>query len=221
MKRSLIVSLAVLTLATSARADDKKPAPAGNSDTTYAIGLAVAQSLKVFDLTPAEVESVIAGIRESSAGKPRFQLDPARQEAINSLGVARSTARAAKVSGPYLAKAAAEKGATKTASGLIYVPLQEGTGATPKATDTVKVHYTGKLVDGKVFDSSVQRGQPAQFKLEGVIPCWTEGVQLMKIGGKARLVCPASIGYGDRGAGDVIPPGATLDFEVELLEIVK
>jgi FKBP-type peptidyl-prolyl cis-trans isomerase FkpA/FKBP-type peptidyl-prolyl cis-trans isomerase FklB len=118
-------------------------------------------------------------------------------------------------------KAAAEKGATKTASGLVIVPIKPGTGASPKTTDRVKVHYHGTLADGAVFDSSVQRGEPATFPLNGVIPCWTEALQLMKVGGKSRLVCPASVAYGDRGAPPRIKPGATLTFEVELLEIVK
>ena len=105
------------------------------------------------------------------------------------------------------------------ASGLVYQSLKEGTGASPKATDTVRVHYHGTLADGKVFDSSVQRGQPAEFPLNRVIPCWTEGVQMMKVGGKAKLTCPPQIAYGARGAAGVIPPNATLTFEVELLGV--
>ena len=106
-----------------------------------------------------------------------------------------------------------------TASGLVYESLKDGTGASPKASDTVRVHYHGTLADGKVFDSSVQRGQPAEFPLNRVIPCWTEGVAMMKVGGKAKLTCPPQIAYGARGAGGVIPPNATLTFEVELLAI--
>ena len=107
-----------------------------------------------------------------------------------------------------------------TASGLVYEVLQEGTGESPKATDTVKVHYRGTFPDsGKEFDSSIARGQPLEFPLSGVIPCWTEGVQKMKVGGKAKLICPPAIAYGARGAGGVIPPNATLHFEVELLGI--
>ena len=109
---------------------------------------------------------------------------------------------------------------TTTASGLKYQVLKHGTGTvSPKAADTVKVHYEGKLLDGTVFDSSIARGQPIEFPLSGVIPCWTEGVQKMKVGGKARLTCPPAIAYGARGAGGVIPPNATLNFEVELLGI--
>ena len=107
-----------------------------------------------------------------------------------------------------------------TASGLVYESLKDGTGVSPKASDTVRVHYRGTFPDsGKEFDSSIARGQPLEFPLSGVIPCWTEGVQKMKVGGKAKLICPPSIAYGARGAGGVIPPNATLHFEVELLGI--
>jgi FKBP-type peptidyl-prolyl cis-trans isomerase FkpA len=117
------------------------------------------------------------------------------------------------------AAAAQEPGAQLTASGMIYRSLKDGTGASPKASDTVKVHYRGTLPDGKEFDSSYKRNEAIEFPLSRVIPCWTEGVQLMKVGGKAKLTCPPATAYGDRGAGNVIPPKATLLFEVELLAI--
>jgi FKBP-type peptidyl-prolyl cis-trans isomerase FkpA len=117
------------------------------------------------------------------------------------------------------AAAAKEPGASLSASGLVYRSLKEGSGASPKASDVVKVHYRGTFPDGKEFDSSIARGTPAEFPLGGVIKCWTEGVQMMKVGGKARLTCPPAIAYGERGAGRVIPPNATLHFEVELLGI--
>jgi len=115
--------------------------------------------------------------------------------------------------------AAKEAGALVTKSGLVYRALKEGSGANPGATDTVKVHYKGTFPDGKEFDSSYSRGKPIEFPLNRVIPCWTEGVQRMKLGGKAKLTCPSQIAYGERGAGGVIPPNATLVFEVELLGI--
>lgn len=118
-----------------------------------------------------------------------------------------------------LARAAAEPGAVVTASGLVYRSLQEGKGASPAATDTVQVHYRGSFPDGREFDSSIKRGKPARFALNRVIPCWTEGVQRMQVGGKAQLTCPAAIAYGERGAGNVIPPNAVLQFEVELLAV--
>ena len=119
-----------------------------------------------------------------------------------------------------LAGAAKEAGAQVTPSGLVYVSLKDGTGASPKAADTVKVHYRGSFPGGKEFDSSYTRGSPAEFPLNGVIKCWTEGVQRMKVGGKAKLTCPAAIAYGERGAGGgLIPPNAVLQFEVELIAI--
>jgi FKBP-type peptidyl-prolyl cis-trans isomerase FkpA len=119
----------------------------------------------------------------------------------------------------FLDKAAAEPGAVKTSSGLVYKELKPGTGPSPKAADSVKVNYRGTLIDGTEFDSSYKRNEPITFPLNQVIPCWTEGVQKMKVGGKSQLVCPASIAYGERGSPPVIPPGATLVFEVELLGI--
>ena len=118
-----------------------------------------------------------------------------------------------------LTAAAKEDGAVTSSSGLVYRSLKEGSGASPKASDTVKVHYRGTLADGREFDSSYARGTPLEFPLNRVIPCWTEGVQRIKLGGKAKLTCPAAIAYGSRGAGGVIPPNATLVFEVELLGI--
>lgn len=109
----------------------------------------------------------------------------------------------------------------QTASGLRYIAIKEGTGASPKATDIVKVHYTGRLTDGTVFDSSVERGEPAEFPLNQVIKGWTEGLQLMKEGGKYIFYIPSDLGYGPAGAGGVIPPDANLIFEVELLEVKK
>jgi FKBP-type peptidyl-prolyl cis-trans isomerase FkpA len=125
---------------------------------------------------------------------------------------------AAHAAAPEAVPAAKE---SKTASGIGITILKEGTGASPKASDTVKVHYRGTLADGKEFDSSYKRGEPTSFPLKHVIPCWTEGIQQLKVGGKARLNCPPNLAYGSRGAGGVIPPNATLNFEVELLAIEK
>lgn len=116
---------------------------------------------------------------------------------------------------------AAQAAPVTTASGLVYESLKEGSGESPKATDVVRVHYRGTFLDGREFDSSYKRGEPTEFPLNRVIPCWTEGVQKMKPGGKARLTCPAKIAYGERGAGGVIPPNATLNFEIELLSVKR
>ncbi len=120
---------------------------------------------------------------------------------------------------PVAEASAKEKGAKVTKSGLVYLGLTEGKGDSPAPTDTVKVHYKGTFADGKEFDSSYKRNEPTSFPLNRVIPCWTEGVGMMKVGGKAKLTCPAAIAYGSRGAGGVIPPNTTLIFEVELLGI--
>jgi FKBP-type peptidyl-prolyl cis-trans isomerase len=217
-------ALAALLLAACAPSAPPKVAPKTDDDKTiYAVGLAIQKSLETFAFTPAELELVLAGVRDAAANKGEVKLED-KQMAIQQLAMARRAAAGAeaqKKGGEYLEKAAKEKGAEKTASGLVYIPLKEGSGASPTASDNVKVNYEGKLTDGKVFDASAKHGGPASFPLNGVIPCWTEGVQKMKVGGKARLVCPSAIAYGDRGAGADVPPGATLDFEVELLEIKK
>ena len=124
--------------------------------------------------------------------------------------------------GAFLAKKGKENGAKVMPSGLIYTEIEGGSGDQPQKTDTVSVHYTGRLRDGSIFDSSVMRGEPAQFALSGVIPCWTEGVAMMKVGGKAELVCPSEIAYGESPPRQSpIPPGSVLAFEVELLDIVE
>jgi FKBP-type peptidyl-prolyl cis-trans isomerase len=193
------------------------------SKTLYALGLAISQGLAQFHLTEDELQSVQAGLADGVLGKePKVDLQE-YMKSIQELAKERAAA-ASKMEraqgADFLAKAAAEPGAVKTDSGLVYKTEKEGTGPSPAATDTVKVNYKGTLRDGTVFDSSYDRGQPATFPLNQVIPCWTEGVQHMKVGGKAKLVCPPNLAYGDRPAGK-IPPGSTLVFEVELLDIVK
>jgi FKBP-type peptidyl-prolyl cis-trans isomerase FkpA/FKBP-type peptidyl-prolyl cis-trans isomerase FklB len=191
--------------------------------TMYALGLAISQSLGTFSLTESELEFVKTGITDGVLKRPQKVDLQTFGPKIQQLQQARAAVVAdneKKAGAAYLAKAAAEKGATKTESGIVIIPLMPGTGATPKATDTVKVHYHGTLIDGTVFDSSVKRGEPATFPLGQVIKCWTEGLQQIKIGGKSKLVCPSNLAYGERGSPPAIKPGATLIFEVELLDIV-
>ena len=180
----------------------------------YALGVALSQNITSFNLTDAELEWVKSGVTDGAKGRAA-NFDP--QPYIPKLQEMQKT-RSAAAGKAVLDKAAAEKGAKRTASGLVITTIKEGKGAAPQATDTVKVHYHGTLPDGRVFDTSL-KGDPATFPLNGVIKCWTEGLQLMKVGGKSKLVCPADIAYGDRGAGPLIQPGATLVFEVELLGI--
>jgi FKBP-type peptidyl-prolyl cis-trans isomerase FkpA len=192
--------------------------------TLYALGLIMGGNLTSFSLTPAELDMVKKGMGDAASGaKPLVDLKEYGQK-VQELAHARSMAAAGvekQKSTAFLENAAKEPGAKKTATGLVYQALKPGTGATPTAADTVKVHYQGSLTDGTVFDSSLQRGQPVEFPLSQVIPCWTEGVQMMKVGEKAKLICPADLAYGDRGSPPRIPGGAALVFEVELLEIVK
>jgi FKBP-type peptidyl-prolyl cis-trans isomerase FkpA/FKBP-type peptidyl-prolyl cis-trans isomerase FklB len=221
--RMLVTILAAL-LAWTATAVAAPEIKTDQQKTLYSIGLALARNLASFGLTESELELVQAGLADGALNRePRADLQtygPKIQE-LQQTRMAAAAEGEKKVGQTFRDKAAAEKGATKTASGLIITTLKPGTGPSPSATDKVKVHYHGTLIDGTVFDSSVQRGQPATFPLNGVIRCWTEGVSMMKTGGKSRLVCPPDIAYGDRGAPPKIKPGATLVFEVELLEVVK
>lgn len=189
--------------------------------TLYALGMAIGNNVHGFHLSEAELAIVAAGFNDAAMGK-KGQVDlQTYGPKIQALAQSRMAAAAGeekKASQAFLDKMAKEPGAEKSASGVIYIPVTVGTGPSPKPTDTVKVHYHGTLRDGTVFDSSVQRGEPISFPLSGVIPCWTEGVQKMKVGGKAKLVCPSDTAYGDGGQGP-IPGGAALMFEVQLLAI--
>jgi FKBP-type peptidyl-prolyl cis-trans isomerase FkpA len=202
--------------AKSPAAKAKSAAPALATDdekTIYALGASVYRSLAAYYLTPAELEILKRAITDAAAGKPAIDVAPWEPKAQP---LADERGRAA--SKQYLVKAAAEKGAIKTESGLIYREVTPGTGESPQATDTVKVNYRGTFVNGNEFDSSYKRNQPAIFPLNRVIKCWTEGVQRMKVGGKSILVCPSDLAYGEQGSSP-IPGGATLIFEVELLGI--
>lgn len=211
--------------ATAKSATTKAAAPAtlttDEQKEVYALGLSISETLKRFDLSPAELELVKKAMTDAEAGKPAEKLDDwgpkitglARERATRVTGKEKVAAQA------FMAKAASEPGAVKTASGLIYREEQAGTGPMPSATDTVKVNYRGTLRDGTEFDSSYKRNMPATFPLNQVIKCWTEGLQKMKVGGKSQLVCPSDLAYGD-GGQQGIPGGAALIFEVELLEIM-
>jgi FKBP-type peptidyl-prolyl cis-trans isomerase FkpA len=201
-----------------------KPAPKPMNDdekAIYALGLNIYRSLGQFDLSPAEMDLLKQAMSDAAAKKPAGELE-VWGPLIDPLQRSRATRIAEKqkeASAEFLRKAAVEMGAAKTDSGLVYRELRAGSGESPKATDTVKVNYRGTLVDGTEFDSSYKRNEPAEFPLNGVIKCWTEGVQKMKPGGKSLLVCPSDLAYGDQGRPG-IPGGAALVFEIELLEVV-
>ncbi len=235
MKASIVVIAIVAALAACKKGDESSPlasthGTAGSNvelktdddKALYALGLVAGQSMAPFHLTPAELDLVKAGLTDAVTGaKPKVELAQ-YQGKLQALYESRMRASSDKQKAgakTYLDEAAKEKGAVKTNSGLVYTIEKEGTGAQPTATDTVKVNYEGKLTDGTVFDSSYKRNEPIEFPLSGVIPCWTEGVQKIKVGGKIKLVCPSDIAYGDAGHPPAIPGGATLVFEVELLDI--
>jgi FKBP-type peptidyl-prolyl cis-trans isomerase FkpA/FKBP-type peptidyl-prolyl cis-trans isomerase FklB len=225
MRKLLLLALVLLLIAAAPAASLAQPElKTEEQKTLYALGLVIAQNLSSFALSPADLEIVKAGIADGVTSKDKKVDLQTYGPKIQELQKTRVTAAAVperKAGQAFVDKAAAEKGAVKTPSGAIVTTLKPGTGPSPTASEKVKVHYHGTLMDGTVFDSSVQRGEPITFPLSGVIKCWTEGVQQMKVGGKSRLVCPADTAYGDRGAPPKIKPGATLVFEVELLEIVK
>jgi FKBP-type peptidyl-prolyl cis-trans isomerase FkpA len=235
MKRiacALLVTFTASLSATACKADEKTPA-SGPLQTeeqkiAYALGLLVGRNLTPLKLTPDELALVQRGLIDAATGKKaEVELDtygPKVQQMAQTRSQAyqaeQSTAEKAKGQ-TFMDEAAKQAGAVKTPSGMVFLSLKPGTGESPKATDTVSVHYQGTLTNGTEFDSSIKRGQPAEFPLNGVIPCWTEGLQKMKVGEKAKLVCPSAIAYGDAGRPPQIPPGATLVFEVELLSIKK
>ncbi|HEY3197512.1 MAG TPA: FKBP-type peptidyl-prolyl cis-trans isomerase [Nitrospirales bacterium] len=222
--RIILFSLSVLCIAASNIYAAPPDAMNDDQKTFYALGVAVSQSLSAFNLSESELDFVKTGITDGVLKRPRKVDIQAFIPKIQQLQQARATVVAEaekKAAAGFMTKAAAEPHTTKTESGILITTIKAGKGASPKATDTVKVHYQGTLIDGTVFDSSLQRGEPVSFPLGNVIKCWTEGLQQMKVGGKSRLVCPANLAYGDRGSPPNIKPGATLVFEVELLEITK
>jgi len=206
-----------------------------NDRVLYAIGVAVAeqQQLSEFNFTEAELEFIAAGFGDVVLKAPyqvemdvvgpqiqRFveeRIRATREVAVAEQTAALSAEKAA--SAAFADQIAGQAGAQRSVTGLVFVPITEGTGEMPDAGDSVTVHYHGTLRDGSVFDSSVERDMPASFPLSGVIPCWTEGVQKIRVGGKARLLCPSDIAYGDEGRPPAIPGGAALLFEVELIAI--
>jgi FKBP-type peptidyl-prolyl cis-trans isomerase FkpA len=233
-RRYIGAAVALFAAATLACQSGKDtPAPAAelkteDEKTLYAIGLMLAKNaVGPLKLTPAEAAILERGFADMNAGRPPVVTLEQYGPKIQAFLKTRAEAAAATTAGPekekgkaFSDKAAQEPGAVRTPTGLVIQTLTQGRGKKPVATDQVKVHYRGTLTDGTEFDSSYKRGQPVDFGLQNVIPCWTEGVQLMSVGSKARLTCPSEIAYGDRGQGS-IPPGATLVFEVELLDIMK
>lgn len=197
--------------------------PAADADKTlYAIGQILASQLKSFSLTPQEAAKVTTGFTDALAGgPPDFAPDTYKTQIVALQGErAGKLVGKAKADGKAAREHAAKEPNTETTdTGIVITTLAAGQGVAPGAEDTVKVHYEGRLVNGTLFDSSVARGQPASFKLSGVVPCWTQALQHMHVGGKARIYCPSETAYGDRGAPPMIPGGSTLVFDVQLLDV--
>jgi FKBP-type peptidyl-prolyl cis-trans isomerase len=207
----------------SAAAAKAAPAETDQDKTLYALGVLLSHNLDSFQLSEAEFAHVKAGIIDGFHNKPTAASAEASLPQIQALQRSRVlvlSAHEKELGQAYLDKAASAPGATKTSTGLLYIPVAAGTGPTPTRTDRVTVNYEGRLTDGTVFDSSAQHGQAATLLVGNIIPCWTEALQLMKVGGKSRIVCPAALAYGDRGAPPKIKPGASLEFDIELVSIV-
>ncbi len=227
MKHLLRFTIAILPLTFVAcnKITGSKPSLSTDDDkVVYAIGMDMGSKLKTLMLSPKELSVLKMGIDDGAAGA-KGQVETGEYLAkVSDLIRTRQKKFAEQekaASASMLDTAAKKDGAEKLESGLIFVTTEAGSGESPSATDRVKVNYHGTLRDGEVFDSTRERKQPASFRLDRVIKCWNEGVQKMKVGGKAELYCPADLAYGERGAPPKIPPGAALKFEVELLEIVK
>lgn len=203
------------------KADDGK-LKSEQDKTLYALGQMIGGNVKPFQLTEPELQTVVNGMRDAindTESKVKVEEYGPKVQAL-AQSRAKKVAEVEKKKGKlFVEKAAKEKGAKKLPSGLVYQETKPGTGKSPTSADVVKVHYHGKLVDGKVFDSSRERNTPAEFPLGRVMPCWTEAMQLMKVGAKATITCPPDLAYGEQGRPPKIPGGATLVFDVELLDV--
>ena len=232
--KAVVVLCLCTALLLACKKADKPAADALDNDTSYAFGMLMASQLGSqmgFGGVHFDYSAFMEGFKSfNEAGETRLTPDQA-MEKINAAFTqlqaknnekAQADGEKNKVEGDaYLMENGAKSGVTTTASGLQYEVITEGTGDKPQPTDTVRVNYEGTLIDGTVFDSSYTRGQPAEFPVDKVIPGWSEGVQLMSVGSTYRFVIPSDLAYGSAGAGNSIPPNATLIFKVELLDIVK
>jgi FKBP-type peptidyl-prolyl cis-trans isomerase FkpA len=224
-RRSALVLAAALGVLACHKPEAPKPSlelKTEEDKAFYALGLDIGGNISVFALQPSELELVKLGLSDAvTQSKPKVDLDAVRPQLME---LARKRSQVKSEGEKQKGKAAVEKaakepGAQQLPSGVVVKSLRPGTGASPTAADTVKVHYEGRLIDGTVFDSSYKRNEPASFPLGGVVPCWTQGLQQMKVGEKSQLTCPSDAAYGDEGRPPTIPGGATLVFDVELLEV--
>jgi len=219
--------LALLSTAAWAVPADTPPAgasphPVDHNKVLYELGVQMSGGIQTFDLSEAEFKVVMSGLVDGF----HRRADPTvattyepQMQALRGTRVLASTQHQKEIGRAFLKKVAALKGARQADSGLIYLVVGEGTGATPTKNDQVRINYVGRLADGTVFDSSAEHGEPATLSLGLVMPCFAQALPLMKVGGKSRVVCPSDLAYGDRGSLPKVLPGATLDFDIELLEI--
>jgi FKBP-type peptidyl-prolyl cis-trans isomerase len=225
---SLIVLCIGMTVLFACKGEEKTEAPAASTgaldgDTSYAFGMLLSLQFKDLGLV-FDYNAFMQGFRESLEGKePKFSVNDAiaKADAAYMAALASQSETLKEEETAYLATNMKKEGIVVTASGLQYEVITEGTGETPVGTDTVKVHYEGSLIDGTIFDSSYTRGEPTEFSLGGVIPGWSEGIQLMREGSVYRFYIPSELAYGEQGAGGSIPPYSTLIFKVELLSIIQ
>jgi len=219
-----VVAVCLLGLATMPLHAEAPALETEEQKTLYAIGVAMSRQVANFGLTEGDLVIIQQGLMDGATGGDLKVDLPTYGPKIETYLNSRMTSMAEKLKEAgkaYREKAAEEAGAETTAEGMVFLSVEDGTGPAPVGTDTVKVHYHGTFTDGRVFDSSREGGEPAVFALNAVVPCFSQGIQRMKVGGKAKLVCPPELAYGDRGAPPMVPPGATLVFEIELLEITE
>jgi FKBP-type peptidyl-prolyl cis-trans isomerase FkpA len=221
--RFVVFSLIIVLCLGTTAAFPAAPEPTTDEQKTlYAMGLAISQSIGTFSLSKSELELVNAGITDGVFKRPAkvdLQTFGPKIQQLQQTRAAVLAEPEKKAGAAFLAKIAAEPGVKKTESGAILTTIKEGNGATPKVTDTVKVQYVGTLIDGTVFDSSAKQGGPTTIRMIEMSKCWVEGMQQIKVGGKSKLICPSNLAYRDKGLPPLIKPGATLVFEIELLQI--
>jgi FKBP-type peptidyl-prolyl cis-trans isomerase FkpA len=225
MQRIFIATL-ILLMALPAYAAKKKPVNKPLTEEQkafYAVGLVLARQLEVFDITPTELRMVKRGLNDATRGRKQKVDFAVYSKKSQELAIVRRDAHGKKLADEvpvFMAHEEAREGAIKTASGMIFQSIKDGEGTSPSPTDNIKVHYRSTLIDGKEMASTYKAGQPDELVLNEFMKCLSEGVQLMKPGGKARMICPPELALGKEGEG-VIPPNATLVFDVELLEVKK
>lgn len=222
--RKTIALAALLVACQPGAGGEKAPAALDTEDAqaAYALGFQLGRNVAPLELGDQEIQALGAGLADAAAGdEPRIPVEglQSQVQALVERRASRAAADRRQAEEDFLEEARAEEGAQVLESGVIILHEREGEGEVPEPSDQVTVHYHGTFPDGEVFDSSMERGQPASFALTGIIPCWTQALQEMKVGGRARVVCPADTAYGDRGAPPRIPPGAALIFQIELMGI--